>query len=70
MRLALSTIGNRKVGYVNSHGTSTPVGDISEVEAIRRVFGEEHDADDLLDQVADRAFAWARPGCRRRSTAC
>jgi 3-oxoacyl-[acyl-carrier-protein] synthase-1 len=42
MRLATSTIGNRKVGYVNSHGTSTPVGDISEVEAIRRVFGEEH----------------------------
>lgn len=41
MRLAVSTIGNRKVGYVNSHGTSTPVGDISEVEAVRRVFGEE-----------------------------
>ncbi len=40
MRLAISTIGNRKVGYVNSHGTSTPVGDISEVEAIRRVFGD------------------------------
>jgi 3-oxoacyl-[acyl-carrier-protein] synthase I len=42
MRLALSTIGNRTVTYVNSHGTSTPVGDVSEVEAIRRVFGEEH----------------------------
>jgi 3-oxoacyl-[acyl-carrier-protein] synthase-1 len=40
MRLATATIGNRKVGYVNAHGTSTPVGDISEVEAIRRVFGE------------------------------
>ncbi len=40
MRLAVATLGNRKVGYVNSHGTSTPVGDISEVEAIRRVFGE------------------------------
>jgi 3-oxoacyl-[acyl-carrier-protein] synthase I len=41
MRLALATIGNRTVTYVNSHGTSTPVGDVSEVEAIRRVFGEE-----------------------------
>ncbi len=41
MRLALSTIGDRKVSYINSHGTSTPVGDVSEVEAVRRVFGEE-----------------------------
>lgn len=41
MRLALSTIGERKVSYINSHGTSTPVGDVLEVEAIRRVFGEE-----------------------------
>ena len=42
MRLALSTIGNRKVAYVNAHGTSTPAGDVTEVEAVRRVFGEEH----------------------------
>lgn len=41
MRLALASIGNRKVGYINTHGTSTPVGDISEVESIRRVFGED-----------------------------
>ena len=40
MRLALSTIGNRQVGYINAHGTSTPAGDVTEVEAIRRVFGE------------------------------
>ncbi len=40
MRLALSTLpAGRKVGYINSHGTSTPVGDITEVEGIRRVFG-------------------------------
>jgi 3-oxoacyl-[acyl-carrier-protein] synthase I len=41
MRQAVATIGNRTVTYINSHGTSTPVGDVSEVEAIRRVFGEE-----------------------------
>ena len=38
MNLALSTIGERKVSYINAHGTSTPVGDIAEVEAVRRVF--------------------------------
>ncbi|WP_319824505.1 beta-ketoacyl-ACP synthase I [Thalassovita sp.] len=40
MRIALSTLGEgRKVGYINAHGTSTPVGDVGEVEAVRRVFG-------------------------------
>ncbi len=41
MRLALSTLPEgRKVGYINAHGTSTPVGDVGEVEAVRRVFGQ------------------------------
>jgi 3-oxoacyl-[acyl-carrier-protein] synthase I len=40
MRLALSSLSkDRKVGYINAHGTSTPVGDVGEVEAVRRVFG-------------------------------
>ena len=40
MRLALETLPEgRKVGYINAHGTSTPVGDVGEVEAVRRVFG-------------------------------
>ena len=38
MRLALSSIGDRKVDYINSHGTSTPAGDVVEVEAVRRIF--------------------------------
>ena len=41
MRLALQSLDPaRKVGYINAHGTSTPVGDVGEVEAVRRVFGQ------------------------------
>ncbi len=42
MKLATSTLGDRKVDYINAHGTSTPAGDVTEVEAVRRVFGETH----------------------------
>ncbi len=40
MKLAISTLGDRKVDYINAHGTSTPAGDVTEVEAVRRVFGK------------------------------
>ena len=40
MRAALETLPqDRRVSYINAHGTSTPVGDVGEVEAVRRVFG-------------------------------
>lgn len=38
MRLAMQ--GVNQVDYINTHGTSTPVGDVKELEAIRAVFGE------------------------------
>ncbi|OYY48818.1 MAG: beta-ketoacyl-[acyl-carrier-protein] synthase I [Methylophilaceae bacterium 17-44-8] len=40
MQLALQ--GVDKVDYINTHGTSTPVGDTKELEAIREVFGVEN----------------------------
>jgi len=39
MHQALATVKN-KVDYINAHGTSTPVGDTRELEALRAVFGD------------------------------
>ena len=38
MRQALATVDG-EVDYINAHGTSTPIGDIKELEAVREVFG-------------------------------
>ncbi|WP_422372292.1 beta-ketoacyl-ACP synthase I [Hoeflea sp.] len=40
MRQALATVEG-KVDYINTHGTSTPVGDSKEIGAIREVFGQD-----------------------------
>jgi 3-oxoacyl-[acyl-carrier-protein] synthase-1 len=39
MRLAMKGL-DRKIDYLNPHGTSTPVGDAKEMEAVREVFGD------------------------------
>ena len=42
MRATLADAGldPEQVGYLNAHGTSTPLGDVSETEAIKQVFGD------------------------------
>ncbi len=39
MKIALSTV-RTPITYINTHGTSTPVGDMAELEAMKKVFGE------------------------------
>ncbi|MDP1615941.1 beta-ketoacyl-ACP synthase I [Phenylobacterium sp.] len=40
MNLAMEGLGGRKIDYLNPHGTSTPVGDSKEMQAVRDVFGD------------------------------
>ena len=41
MELAWNMSGNKKIDYINAHGTSTPAGDITELNAIKKVFNDE-----------------------------
>jgi 3-oxoacyl-[acyl-carrier-protein] synthase I len=40
MKMALATV-KPAVDYINPHATSTPIGDVKEIEAIREVFGNK-----------------------------
>ena len=58
MRLALRGLEG-KVDYINTHGTSTPVGDISELNAIRAVFGDEPPAINSTKSLSGHALGAA-----------
>ena len=40
MKIAWEMCGNKKIDYINAHGTSTPAGDITELYAIKAIFGD------------------------------
>ena len=40
MKMAIATAKN-KIDYINTHGTSTPVGDITELNAVKETFGSD-----------------------------
>ena len=40
IELALADVDSQEVGYINAHGTSTPLNDASETRAIKKVFGD------------------------------
>jgi len=40
MQMAMATMKNKSIDYINAHGTSTPVGDVTEIGAVKEMFGD------------------------------
>ena len=67
MKMAMQDL-DAPIDYINVHGTSTPVGDVKELGAIREVFGDNTPA--ISSTKAMTGHSLAPQACRKRSTAC
>ena len=61
MRMAMKNVD--EIDYINPHATSTPIGDLREIEAIRQGIRRQMPADQR-NQIADRPFARRRRRAR------
>jgi 3-oxoacyl-[acyl-carrier-protein] synthase-1 len=72
MELALAGFDGKpiasKVDYINAHGTSTPVGDVKELDAVREVFGQRGYLPTVTSTKSLTGIRLARPVFRRRFT--
>ncbi len=64
MRMALSDAGisTDKVDYINAHGTSTVLNDLSETKAIKSVFGERSQQIPISSNKSMMGHMWAGAG--------
>ena len=58
MELAISTVDG-PIDYINAHGTSTPVGDVKELGAIKEVFGDNIPSVDSTKSLSGHALGAA-----------
>ena len=56
---------NQNVDYINAHGTSTPVGDMQELHAVKEVFKNyDYSTQTYKHQISNRAFTWSDRSAR------